>query len=189
MTAQPLNGSKLSAYSVCWLTLYQTHRHTEPLHACTLQCAYDNVTIIHCVLQCVLWLLTLQIKTQTMQTALALVLCVLHTVFQTLSVSSVVFRHNDVNTVHHRVFPQCSTVNTCNCVSAVYNTPVKHRDVSSTCVVLALVAGRQNCQPQPDSQQQQLGLFLSSSQCQQILHHCKYGLRDAFQCMSMHCAA
>ena len=70
-------------------------------------------------------------------------------------------------------------------ISAVLLTN-KWRIVSSTCVVLALVAGCQNCQPRPDSQQQQLGLFLSSSQCQQILHYCKYGLRDGFQLQNMH---
>ena len=37
---------------------------------------------------------------------------------------------------------------------------------------------------EPDSQQQQLGVFLSSSQCQQILHYCKYG-RDACQCIAL----
>jgi len=37
---------------------------------------------------------------------------------------------------------------------------------SSTCVVLTLVAGRQNCQPQPNSQQQTPRLFLSSFQIQ-----------------------
>ncbi len=39
-------------------------------------------------------------------------------------------------------------------------------DFSSTCVVLALVAGRQDCQPRPNSQRQPLRLFLSSFRLQ-----------------------
>ena len=35
-------------------------------------------------------------------------------------------------------------------------------------LLLELVAGRQNCQPRPNSQQQTLALFLSSFQSQQF---------------------
>ncbi len=48
-------------------------------------------------------------------------------------------------------------------------------DVSSTCVVLALVAGRQDCQP--NSQQQTLPILLSSFQVSaSAFHDCKYSL-------------
>ncbi len=56
-------------------------------------------------------------------------------------------------------------------------------NLSSTCVVLALVAGRQNCQPWPNSQQQALRILFSSFQVSGYTNHdCKYSLRDAFQC-------
>ncbi len=42
-------------------------------------------------------------------------------------------------------------------------------DISSTCVVLALVAGRQDCQPRPNSQQQ-TPLLLSQQLLSQRLY-------------------
>ncbi len=41
-------------------------------------------------------------------------------------------------------------------------------NLSSTCVVLVLMAGRLDCQPRPNSQQQTLQLFLSSFRRQQF---------------------
>ncbi len=62
-------------------------------------------------------------------------------------------------------------------------------DFSSACVVLALVAGRQDCQPRPNSQRQQLRLFCQQLSTTSFLHDCNDSLRDAFQCISMHRAA
>ena len=61
-------------------------------------------------------------------------------------------------------------------------------NVSSTCVVLALVAS-QPCL-RTVSRQQTLQMFLSSCQVSSPpCHDCKYSLRDACQYISMHRAA
>jgi len=52
------------------------------------------------------------------------------------------------------------------CSSSIGITTNTTSDFSSTCVVLALVAGRQDCQPRPNSQRQPLRLFLSSFRLQ-----------------------
>jgi len=49
-------------------------------------------------------------------------------------------------------------------------------DFSSTCVGLALVAGRQDCQPRPNSQRQPLRLFSQQLSTSAFLHDCKYSL-------------
>ena len=62
-------------------------------------------------------------------------------------------------------------------------------NIRSTCVVLALMAGGQDCHPHPDSQQQTL--LLLSQHCDSsfsvsdfTLRDCKYSLRDACQCIA-----
>ena len=50
--------------------------------------------------------------------------------------------------------------------------------------MLALVADRQDCQLQPNSQQQTLRVFLSKLSNSAFLHDCKHTLRDAFQCIA-----
>ena len=58
-------------------------------------------------------------------------------------------------------------------------------NISSTCLVLALVAGRQDCQPRPNSPNRRHDCCLGSfSVNDSTLHDCKYSLRDALQCIA-----
>jgi len=87
------------------------------------------------------------------------------------------------------VFAQAST----HILRASYSSDIATNttsDFSSTCVVLALVAGRQDCQPRPNSQRQPLRLFLSSFR----LRHFYITVNIASEmhsnaCVSMHRAA
>ena len=54
---------------------------------------------------------------------------------------------------------------------------------SCACIVLALVAVRQDCQPRPNSQQT-LRWFSQQLSFSAFLHDCKYVLRDALKCIS-----
>ena len=83
-------------------------------------------------------------------------------------------------------------VNTCALFFRVFFTNANvdtTSNIRSTCVVLALVAGRQDCHPHPDSQQRTL--LLLSQHCDSsfsvsdfTLRDCKYSLRDACQCIA-----
>ena len=56
---------------------------------------------------------------------------------------------------------------------------------SSTCLVLALMAGRQDCQPCPNSPNRRHDCCLGSfSVSDSTLHDCIYSLRDARQCIA-----
>ncbi len=60
-------------------------------------------------------------------------------------------------------------------------------NLSSTCVVLELVAGRLDCQPRPNNQQQTLQLFLSSFRRQQF--YLTVNIASEMHFNALHCIA
>ncbi len=92
-------------------------------------------------------------------------------------------RHTAANDNHGNGSPQSTSL-------PLYKTAFTHQvtvAISSTCVVLALVAGRQDCRPRPNSQRQPLRLFLNSFRLQHFYMTVNIASQmhsNAFQCIA-----
>ena len=95
---------------------------------------------------------------------------------------------SSVHTCHamcHRVGKGLSALQRANSPKGITTNTTS--DFSSTCVMLALVAGRQDCQPRPNSQLQPLRLFLSSFRLQHFYMTVNIASEmhsNAFQCIA-----